>query len=179
MARPANASNNTDLNPDDDVDMTGLVNTENLYQVKGDGESHLKYFVQNRFKYCDSKWYAGDYPNDFILMRINTPQKAPLIPTNTEVTTIELDENQKLNLCVTGAILTDTYLAYTCGDTNGKVELDASYRQKAERRERAYRRLNQSRRNRRFGFFKKGKLVKIRNKSHNLWSTVNCKYRNG
>lgn len=42
---------------------------------------------------------------------------------------------------------------------NGKIELDASYRQKAERRERAYRRLNQSRRNRRFRFFKKGKLV--------------------
>lgn len=42
---------------------------------------------------------------------------------------------------------------------NGRIELDASYRQKAERRERAYRRLNQSRRNRRFRFFKKGKLV--------------------
>jgi hypothetical protein len=56
-------------------------------------------------------------------MRINTPQKAPLIPTDTEVTTVDLTAGQTLNLCVTGSVLTDTYLAYECGDINGKIEL--------------------------------------------------------
>lgn len=43
----------------------------NLYQVKGDGKHHLKYFLENRFKYCDSKWHAGDYSTDIIYLRIN------------------------------------------------------------------------------------------------------------
>ena len=74
MARPENASTNVDLDPTDDVDETGKIVTSNLYQVRGDGESHLKYFVQNRIKYCDSKWNAGTYPNDYVLLRLNTPQ---------------------------------------------------------------------------------------------------------
>lgn len=49
------------------------VDTGNLYQVRGTGEEHLKYFVKNRLKYFDSKWYAGDYPEDFMFLRINTP----------------------------------------------------------------------------------------------------------
>ena len=44
----------------------------NLYQVKGDGKQHLKYFLQNRFKYCDSKWHTGTYPTDIVYLRINS-----------------------------------------------------------------------------------------------------------
>ena len=49
---------------------------ENLYQVRGTGEEHLKYFVKNRLMYCDSKWKTGDFVNkdtNTIIMRINSP----------------------------------------------------------------------------------------------------------
>ena len=51
-------------------------NPEFLYQVKGTGEEHLKYFIKNRLMYCDSKWQAGDFINkdtNTILMRLNSP----------------------------------------------------------------------------------------------------------
>ena len=47
-----------------------------LYQVTGNGEHHFKYFVANRLKYCDSKWYAGNYFTDQIYLRIYTPRLA-------------------------------------------------------------------------------------------------------
>ena len=37
----------------------------NLPQVRGTGEEHFRYFVENRLNYCDSKWYAGEYPDDY------------------------------------------------------------------------------------------------------------------
>lgn len=46
----------------------------NLYQVRGTGEEHFRYFIQNRINYCDSKWYASDYANDYVSLRIYTPQ---------------------------------------------------------------------------------------------------------
>lgn len=51
-------------------------NPEFLYQVKGTGEEHLKYFIKNRLMYCDSKWQTGDFINkdtNTILMRLNSP----------------------------------------------------------------------------------------------------------
>ena len=45
----------------------------NLPQVRGTGEEHFRYFVENRINYCDSKWYASDYANDYISLRIYTP----------------------------------------------------------------------------------------------------------
>ena len=51
-------------------------NPEFLYQVKGTGEEHLKYFIKNRLMYCDSKWHTGDFINkdtNTILMRLNSP----------------------------------------------------------------------------------------------------------
>lgn len=56
----------------------------NLPQVRGTGEEHLRYFLENRFNYCDSKWYAGEYiskydpvtgdiVNNFVTLRIYTP----------------------------------------------------------------------------------------------------------
>jgi len=56
------------------IDEDTAVNTSNLYQVKGNGEHHLKYFVENRIKYCDSKWDTADYKADnYIDLRVNTP----------------------------------------------------------------------------------------------------------
>lgn len=52
--------------------------TSNLYQIRGSGEHHFRYFVDNRLKYCDSKWYAGEYPDDEISLRIYTPRVKPL-----------------------------------------------------------------------------------------------------
>ena len=45
----------------------------NLYQVRGTGEEHLKYFVSNRLKYLDGKWYAPEYAEDNIYLRVYTP----------------------------------------------------------------------------------------------------------
>ena len=39
----------------------------NLPQIRGTGEHHLEYFLAGRLNYCDSKWYAMDYANDFIV----------------------------------------------------------------------------------------------------------------
>ena len=50
---------------------------ENLYQVRGTGEEHLKYLIKNRLMYCDSKWKTGDFVNkdtNTIIMRINSPE---------------------------------------------------------------------------------------------------------
>ena len=54
-------------------EFAGQVDDSNLYQVRGPGEHHLRYFIANRINYCDSKWYAGDYPDDYIFLRIYTP----------------------------------------------------------------------------------------------------------
>lgn len=64
MARPSKAEDGSVVKGD----------TSNLYQVKGSGEQHFSYFVENRLNYCDSKWYAGDYPSNEIFLRIYTPQ---------------------------------------------------------------------------------------------------------
>ena len=56
----------------------GDVDASNLYQVKGPGEHHLRYFVSNRLNYCDSKWFAGNYPADYIFLRIYTPTLAAI-----------------------------------------------------------------------------------------------------
>ena len=45
----------------------------NLYQIRGDGKQHFKYFMKNRLNYCDSKWYAQDYADDYVYFRIYTP----------------------------------------------------------------------------------------------------------
>lgn len=45
----------------------------NVYQVRGTGEHHLEYFIESRLHYCDSKWYASEYADDFVNIRVNTP----------------------------------------------------------------------------------------------------------
>lgn len=45
----------------------------NLVQLRGSGEEHFRYFIQNRINYCDSKWYAPEYADDYVSLRIYTP----------------------------------------------------------------------------------------------------------
>ena len=59
---------------------------ENLYQVKGSGEEHFKYFIENRLDYCDSKWYASDYADDIVSLRIYTPETYAGVTPNADIT---------------------------------------------------------------------------------------------
>lgn len=63
--------------PDSDYDATGDGIPDQiatyLYQVRGDGKEHLKYFVENRLRYCDSKWHCSSYAEDRVQVRIYTP----------------------------------------------------------------------------------------------------------
>lgn len=64
-------------NEDSDYKYISMVRSDNdasnLGQVRGTGVDHLYYMIDNRFMYCDSMWYAGDYPDDYISLRIYTP----------------------------------------------------------------------------------------------------------
>lgn len=61
-------------------------NNENLYQVKGSGEEHFKYFAENRLNFCDSKWYAADYADDIVSLRIYTPSSYTGVTPNANIT---------------------------------------------------------------------------------------------
>ena len=52
----------------------------NLVQLRGSGEEHFRYFIENRINYCDSKWYAPEYANDYVSLRIYTPVDAAGVP---------------------------------------------------------------------------------------------------
>lgn len=58
----------------------------NLYQVRGTGEEHLEYFLENRLNYCDGKWEASDYMDDYVSMRIYTPTEWAGVEPNANVT---------------------------------------------------------------------------------------------
>ena len=58
----------------------------NLPQVRGSGEEHFRYFVENRINYCDSKWYAAEYANDYISLRIYTPNTWAGVEPNPAIT---------------------------------------------------------------------------------------------
>lgn len=56
-------------------------NATNLPQIRGTGMEHLGYYVDNRLKYCDSKWYASEYVDNHIVVRIYTPSGDNLVVT--------------------------------------------------------------------------------------------------
>lgn len=64
-------------NEDSDFKYVSMLRSDsdasNLYQIRGDGEQHFRYFIKNRLDYCDGKWYASDYANDYVSLRIYTP----------------------------------------------------------------------------------------------------------
>ena len=76
-------------NEDSDYKYISMLRSDNnatyLYQVRGNGEGHLKYFVSNRLKYLDSKWLASDFINNIITLRINTPQGDLAVPADASI----------------------------------------------------------------------------------------------
>ena len=48
-----------------------------LYCAQGDRREHLKWWLDKRFKYLDSKYYATDYSSDYVSMRIYSPSSSP------------------------------------------------------------------------------------------------------
>lgn len=65
-------------------DENGSFDANNLKQVRGPGEHHLRYFIANRVNYCDSKWFAGNYPSDRIVVRLYTPKLTEITESMTE-----------------------------------------------------------------------------------------------
>lgn len=67
-------------NEDGDFKYISMLRSEgdatNLPQVRGTGEEHFRYFIENRLNYCDSKWYATEYAEDYVALRIYTPTDA-------------------------------------------------------------------------------------------------------
>lgn len=58
----------------------------NLGQVRGTGEEHFRYFIENRLNYCDGKWYAKDYADDYVALRIYTPDTWAGVEPNANIT---------------------------------------------------------------------------------------------
>lgn len=77
-------------NEDSDFKYIAMLRTAgdatNLSQVRGSGEEHFRYMVENRLNYCDSKWYASDYANDYISLRIYTPEEWTAVEPNAAIT---------------------------------------------------------------------------------------------
>ena len=77
-------------NEDSDFKYISMLRSDNdatnLPQVRGSGEEHFRYFVENRLNYCDSKWYASDYANDYISLRIYTPTTWAGVEPNPRIT---------------------------------------------------------------------------------------------
>lgn len=77
-------------NEDSDFKYISMLRSDNdatnLYQIRGTGEEHLKYFVKNRLMYLDSKWYGADYADDFLSLRIYTPSGDLVVPANADIT---------------------------------------------------------------------------------------------
>lgn len=46
-----------------------------LYVAQGNRLNHLQWWLNNRFKYLDSKYEASDYQDDYITMRLYTPEE--------------------------------------------------------------------------------------------------------
>ena len=64
-------------NTDSDFKYIGPLIEENdstyLYVAQGNRLNHLQWWLNNRFKYLDSKYDASDFQDDFITMRLYTP----------------------------------------------------------------------------------------------------------
>lgn len=77
-------------NEDSDYKYISMLRSDNdatnLYQIRGTGKEHLKYFIKNRLAYLDSKWYGADYADDYLSLRIYTPSGDLVVPANADIT---------------------------------------------------------------------------------------------
>ena len=108
---------------------------ENLYQVRGTGEEHLKYFVKNRLMYCDSKWKTGDFVNkdtNTIIMRINAPDVSePSLQPSTRIAYKTFSNmyagvgyGAKSGVTNWGYTNRNTLVEFVSGDQDGQNDLD-------------------------------------------------------
>ena len=90
VTRQSNQWSISVYNEDSDYKYISMLRSDNdatnLYQIRGTGEEHLKYFVKNRLMYLDSKWYGADYADDFLSLRIYTPSGDLIVPANADIT---------------------------------------------------------------------------------------------
>lgn len=91
----------------------GDVDASNLYQVRGPGEHHLRYFISNRLNYCDGKWYAGDYPDDYIFLRIYTPTTAAITDDMSEEQKAEIEASNARIQASLNAVKADPSITVT------------------------------------------------------------------
>lgn len=77
-------------NEDADFKYISMLRSDNnaryLFQIRGTGEEHLKYFAKNRLMYCDSKWNAGYYPDDRVILRLYSPAGELAVAPNHDIT---------------------------------------------------------------------------------------------
>lgn len=77
-------------NEDSEAKYISLLREENdaayLYQIRGSGEPHFRYFVKERLAFCDGRWNCGDYPSDFVSLRIYTPLEYAGVEPNANIT---------------------------------------------------------------------------------------------
>ena len=57
-----------------------------LYALQGSRSQHRKWWLYNRFRYIDSKYVAGDFKNDYVTMRLYTPNVWQGIKPNADFT---------------------------------------------------------------------------------------------
>ena len=100
-------------------------NPEYLYQVRGTGEEHFKYFVKNRLMFCDSKWFTGDFVanTNRVVMRINTPLIEGKFAPNP---TISYKTFSNMYAAVRYGTNTDPLIQYTPRDTLLSLGQDVS-----------------------------------------------------
>ena len=57
-----------------------------LYALQGSRSQHRKWWLYNRFRYIDSKYVAGDFQNDYVTMRLYTPDTWQGVKPNADFT---------------------------------------------------------------------------------------------
>ena len=57
-----------------------------LYALQGSRAQHRKWWLYNRFRYIDSKYVAGDFKNDYVTMRLYTPNTWQGVKPNADFT---------------------------------------------------------------------------------------------
>lgn len=78
-----------------------------LYQIKGNAESDFRAFIKNRISYLDSKWCCGDYPSDYVSLRIYTPMDE----NNNPILDLPVPSNPDVNVTT----FSDTYAGIQYG----------------------------------------------------------------
>ena len=75
---------------DSDYKYISMVRSDNnstyLFQVRGNGEYHLRYFLDSRLMFLDSKFNCGDYPSDEITLRLYSPNGEVTVEPNHDFT---------------------------------------------------------------------------------------------